>query len=273
MKEFLENIKTFVGEIIGLIGGLYWGYKSDWDYEPVILVLISLTGILIFFLMKFSTSNNFEVKLFSEEGQGFLEPKFEKIIKKSKLVDLSHDDIAKRITALKNIQSHQSKLSGIPFNDFFSKVNHSWVELEVEMTNTGSTVIEDWKVNFSFEDGIKKLSDRSTQSMIISIPDLSPMSRIAIIEPDEMAVYYRPYENRPLIQKDIKTFKVPILIDPNATEVSVSWEILARNYSISGNAKILVKPSYEEKVEFEEVYDESDLVEDEVYVTNLIKDK
>jgi hypothetical protein len=52
MKNFLEDIKTFVGEVIGLIGGLFWGYKADWDYEPVILILISLAGILIFFLIK-----------------------------------------------------------------------------------------------------------------------------------------------------------------------------------------------------------------------------
>lgn len=271
MKNFLENTKTFVGEIIGLIGGIYWGIKTNWDYEPLILVSISLLGILIFLLMMASTSHNFEVKLFSESGDDYLEPKFEKLIRKSKLTHLSEqENIEKRIKAIQNIQK---SISGIPFSEFNTKVNHSWVELEFEMTNIGSSVIEDWKVDFKFENGISRISDRSIQRMHISVPDLSPMSRIAIIEEDERAVYYRPHENRPLIQKDFKTFKVPILIDPKATEVSVRWEILARDFSISGKTKIPVKPTYEEKIEIEEVFDESRLFEDEIHISSLIKDE
>lgn len=273
MKNFLEDIKTFVGEVIGLIGGLFWGYKADWDYEPVILILISSIGILIFVIMKFVSSHNFEVKLFSETGQNFLEPKFERIIRKSKLINLpSSYNTEKYIKGLKNLQNLKEIMSTKPQYNF-NKVNHSWVELEIEMTNIGSSVIEDWKVDFSFEDGITRISDRSSRMGVASIPDLSPMSRIAIIEEDERAVYYRPHENRPLIQKDSKTFKVPILIDPEATEASITWKILARDFNISGKTKISVKPTYEETIEIEEVFHESELFEDEISVRNLIKDK
>ena len=57
MKKILEDIKTFVAEIIGLIGGLLWAKKSNWDYEPIILIAISLIGIIIFVLMKLIASN------------------------------------------------------------------------------------------------------------------------------------------------------------------------------------------------------------------------
>jgi hypothetical protein len=219
------------------------------------------------------SKHDFEVKLFSEYGKDFLEPKFERFIRRSKLVNLpSHYNNLKHIESLKKLQNFKRIMSEKPQYNF-NNVNHSWVELKFEMANTGSSVIEDWKVDFSFEDGITRISDRSTNMGVASIPDFSPMSRIAIIEEDERAVYYRPHENRPLIQKDSKTFKVPILIDPEASEISVSWEILARDFNISGKTKILVKPTYEEKIEIEEVFDESELFEDEIHVRSLIKDK
>jgi hypothetical protein len=88
-----------------------------------------------------------------------------------------------------------------------------------------------------------------------------------------MAVYYRPHENKALIQKDFKSFQVPILINPDSEQIKVSWELLARDYSISGSETIGVKPLYEEKIEFDEVYDESDLTEDDIRISYLVKDK
>jgi hypothetical protein len=52
MKKILEDIKTFVAEVIGLIGGLFWAKSSNWEYEPIILIAISLAGIIIFVLIK-----------------------------------------------------------------------------------------------------------------------------------------------------------------------------------------------------------------------------
>lgn len=52
MKNFLEDIKTFVAESIGVIGGIIWGINTNWDYEPIILLAISTLGILMFFILK-----------------------------------------------------------------------------------------------------------------------------------------------------------------------------------------------------------------------------
>jgi hypothetical protein len=224
--------------------------------------------------IKHRSKHSFEVSLFSENGENYLQPKYEKIITKKKLIDLpTSEEIEKRIKAIRNIGNIHEKIKSLPINQFYSKVNHSWVELEIEMSNTGSAVIEDWKVNFKFEDGISRISDRSSHNMFMTIPDLSPMSRVAIIEPEDMAVYYRPHENKALIQKDFKSFQVPILINPDSEQIKVSWELLARDYSISGSETIGVKPLYEEKIEFDEVYDESDLTEDDIRISYLVKDK
>jgi hypothetical protein len=57
MKKILEDIKTFLAEIVGLIGGLIWAKNTNWDYEPIILISLSLLGIIIFVLIKSIPSN------------------------------------------------------------------------------------------------------------------------------------------------------------------------------------------------------------------------
>jgi len=53
MRSFLENIKTFIGELIGLVGGFVWAKDTNWDYEPIILLTISAVGIIIFIVLRF----------------------------------------------------------------------------------------------------------------------------------------------------------------------------------------------------------------------------
>jgi hypothetical protein len=57
MVNFLKDIKAFLVELIGFIGGLIWAYNRDWDYEPVILIIISGLGLLIFVLLKIFQKN------------------------------------------------------------------------------------------------------------------------------------------------------------------------------------------------------------------------
>ena len=52
MKNFLEDIKTFIAESIGVIGGIIWGMNTNWDYEPIILLAISTLGMLMFIILK-----------------------------------------------------------------------------------------------------------------------------------------------------------------------------------------------------------------------------
>lgn len=58
MKQILEDFKTLIAEIIGLVGGLIWAANCNWDYEPIILIVISLVGIIIFIVVKFLPPEN-----------------------------------------------------------------------------------------------------------------------------------------------------------------------------------------------------------------------
>ncbi len=52
MKDLLEDIKTFLIELVGLLGGILWGFKTNWEYEPSILVALSFLGIVTFIILK-----------------------------------------------------------------------------------------------------------------------------------------------------------------------------------------------------------------------------
>lgn len=57
--KFFENIRTIIGEIIGLIGGYLWASKTNWDdYEPLILLAVSGVGLMISLGSKFLSQNN-----------------------------------------------------------------------------------------------------------------------------------------------------------------------------------------------------------------------
>lgn len=49
MKSFIHNIFTLIISLIGLIGGLFWCIQSNWEYEPLILILVSASQLILYF--------------------------------------------------------------------------------------------------------------------------------------------------------------------------------------------------------------------------------
>lgn len=49
MKNIIHNIVTLLIGIAGFIGGLIWGYYSNWEFEPIILSVISFFEIIAYF--------------------------------------------------------------------------------------------------------------------------------------------------------------------------------------------------------------------------------
>lgn len=52
MKKIVNNIITFLIALVGLIGGGIWGYFSNWEMEPIILMLISFIEIVGFLISR-----------------------------------------------------------------------------------------------------------------------------------------------------------------------------------------------------------------------------
>lgn len=60
MRGIVNNIKTLIVAIVGLIGGFIWAYNTNFDYEPVILISISILEIIGFFLTKIFSSKELD---------------------------------------------------------------------------------------------------------------------------------------------------------------------------------------------------------------------
>lgn len=52
MKSVINNIFTFLIAAVGLIGGCFWAYSSNWEMEPTILVIISALEIVGFLIVR-----------------------------------------------------------------------------------------------------------------------------------------------------------------------------------------------------------------------------
>lgn len=53
MRKHLESTSAILIELVGLIIGFFWGLKSNWDYEPLIIFIGSGLGCLTFLGLKY----------------------------------------------------------------------------------------------------------------------------------------------------------------------------------------------------------------------------
>lgn len=69
MNRIIKNRFTFLIAIVGLIGGFFWCVQTNFNIEPLILVIISILEILGFLLMPEQTSENTEkLKIKNEQN-------------------------------------------------------------------------------------------------------------------------------------------------------------------------------------------------------------
>lgn len=69
VRIIFKNWASFSIAVVGLIGGLIWGYNSNWDYEPLILSGVSALQILGFLFIKNSKDDSRKDISASEENQ------------------------------------------------------------------------------------------------------------------------------------------------------------------------------------------------------------
>lgn len=70
MKRVLSDFKTLIAEVIGLFGGFFWAKSTSWDYEPMILFLVSLFSLLItLWFILFQKDNSDNLKTQNKESE------------------------------------------------------------------------------------------------------------------------------------------------------------------------------------------------------------
>ena len=144
------------------------------------------------------------------------------------------------------------------------RINEAICSFEAIMANTGSNVIEDWRVNFKVVGEHKEIMDHLGNGPM-GMVDLTALKyRRTYV--DENQISYSPKDNEPLIQKDNRFFEAYIIPECKEYTIPIEWELLARDYNSSGKIYLKVEPEYEEKIIYKEVDSVEDLKEDEIIV-------
>ena len=154
-----------------------------------------------------------------------------------------------------------------------------WCEIPIKIENTGTTVIEDYKLYFStkkesvecISTGIEYLSDVFWDSSFrMEMNRRIDEDRELYESADsENELVYIPNDTI-LVQTDRRLFSFKIGLKYGVDMIPIYWNFKSRNYNKKGLLKILVIPRYEEKAETRYC---SDLRESEVLIEAKILEK
>lgn len=192
-----------------------------------------------------------------------LNPVFEKTITKYKITTKTDSEILmeKLNSSRIPLSFYQNFLN--PYNS--NRINKSWVDFEFVMENTGSVVLEDWRIIIKFKEGVSRLNNGSHMFPRLSLTEF--------IDDENKTITYKPINNKPIIQKDNQYFEISLLPEPNSEKIHFEWELLARDFNKTGNSEIRINPEYVEIIKYEEVNNQLDLKEDKVDISYYVVEK
>lgn len=218
--------------------------------------------------IKYQERYNLEVFFNDFNKELTLTPIFHKLIKRYKLkpTQLKQDKFLYR-----NLISDIELLSTPPQFVQSKSNNRTWCDFKIIMENTGNKVIEDWNVTFMFKSGIREIYDESESGDMYSTSSL--VHRTEFISNEENKIEYKPFNNQPLIQKKSNCFDVSILPEINADKITLEWSLLARDFNKDGKLEIKINPKFREKIFIIDVYDEPDMLEDEIKIIDFVEDE
>lgn len=163
-----------------------------------------------------------------------------------------------RNTPFLNLDNSALAEVGVTLN----RVNEAICTFEIIMVNTGSDVIEDWRVKLKFIGEHEEIMDQLGTGLMGMI-DLT-MLKYKRTYVKEDTISYTPRDNGPLIQKDNEYFEAHIIPKCKEYTIPIEWTLLARDYDTSGQLFIKVEPEYEDRIVYQDVYSESEMKEDEI---------
>lgn len=202
----------------------------------------------------------FDVDVTFENGQKEIEISsiFQRDIKTFKLKTYSQSTVSSNSKFIINVP----KFSLFESNE----VNKSWNEINLVVENVGSTVIEDWKLNFYFSENISELDDDFDIPIFMSNEFKVSLreNRTTFAYNEDKMLVYKPNKNSPLIQKDSKIITCFLKTLPEDSSIIIEWELLARDFNKKGILKINSTPEYVDKYQITLVENKEDLKDDEI---------
>ena len=161
----------------------------------------------------------------------------------------------------------------MPFEQ--TTTNQSWCKIEVIIENTGSVVIEDWKLSLQFSENVKTLDDNFDVPWMLANEIKVQMreNRTTYAYDEDKLIKYFPVKNSPLIQNDNKFFKFYVKPFYNEDPIKIKWTLLARDFKKEGELIIKNSPVIVDRLKIEWV-DSIDKMQDTSFeIVELITEK
>ena len=211
------------------------------------------------------TKFDFEVSLNDFQPEHTIRPKCVRTTKKYRVREPEVDKLDMGVAAILGSSTWMHKM---PFNNpaiismSQGRINKAICSFEAIMANTGTNVIEDWRVKFKVVGEHKEIMDHlGTGPMGMVDFNTLKYKRTSV---NDNRISYSPKDNEPLIQKDNRYFEAYIIPECKEYTIPIEWELLARDFNSNGTIYLKVEPEYEEKIIYEEVDSEEELKDDEI---------
>ncbi len=184
-----------------------------------------------------------------------------------------------KLSELMNTKAFVNPNILLPWNQK-SKIDYRWCTIPITVKNIGSTVIEDYKLEFIFDgEKVAKLDDKYSplsgwpflDQAIVAAENREMQKRREVFESSEYRnlIEFRPL-NTTLVQDELRTIKIGIKPKDGVDEIFVHWILKSRNYKKEGDLLLKVLPEFEDKEELIEV---DEIRDDEVIVVPKIIEK
>ena len=161
------------------------------------------------------------------------------------------------------------------------KINYTWCTVPFIVKNTGSSVIEDYKLYLNFDHTkIEELDDKFhyynsplvNQAAVAQI-NASKEAKREVFETEYFdLIEYIPLE-KVLVQDDARVFEVGVKPKQGVEKITVIWNVKSRNYQKRGELSLNVKPKYEDRAIDIKVIDPKELKEPEIIIEPKIIEK
>ena len=247
------------------------GFEIDiFAWEDIVDLIEAHRNIYNWFLNNCSYKDVSDVEVFiGGEKEYTIFPEYFRIRKQYTLRSR-----AQRLSSLSNLLITPPLLGNNLFNPKY-KHDYRWCTIPISITNTGKTVIENYKLEIIIEwDKVDEISDKFHYLNNIMM-DQAAVARINASREAKREVFhsteycdvieYRP-KDPVLVQSDHRAFEIAIKPKDNVQSIKIMWVLYSRNYKKEGELLLNVEPKFEDKKEKVEVDNIDELKENEVII-------
>ncbi|MEZ4911491.1 MAG: hypothetical protein R2774_11605 [Saprospiraceae bacterium] len=230
-------------------------------WEDIVDLIVENRSTFQFYVNNKQFKDKYDFDVLFENGQHeiILNPKYYRKIKKWKLKESNGNDSLRRLLSLhtNSALSHQMNW----YSRMLENTNTAMCEFNIKQKNVGSVVIEDWFVTFRILGEHKPVNEARFMPGGMPYSGFSTMKREVITE---NIFKYQSGPGNPLIQQDEKEFQVEIIPNPKNYELNIEWDLKARDFQKSGKLKLIIKPIFEDEIEYVFVDKKSEINEIEI---------